>query len=117
MTEENHPDRFKTYMTESIIHTLILIFLIFIARQIYKIDKFKNKFMAALIFSLIISLSSDAISRSIEAYRANNNTESNIIDNLAYYQHFFEYIGDSSMQISLVINLRIWTCYLFKIWY
>ena len=112
----NHPERLDCYMIESIIHTLILIFLIFIAIQIFKIDKFKNRFMAAMIFSLIISLSSDAISRSIEAYRAQATTNE-IIDSMAFYQHFFEYIGDRTMQISLLINLRIWTCYLFKIWY
>lgn len=101
----------KTASTMMAIEGLTIICMLVVGMKVYKIDKFKNKYIFFLLLFLNLSIYSDfadwvqnskkTILRSDYLYSSSSN--------------FLGFLTISFMNIALKLNLRIWVSYLLKI--
>ena len=93
---------------------LTIICMMVVGWKVYKIDKFKNKYIFFLILLLNLSLFSDFIDWLviINGHGIKDKHSQHLRQS---WHHFLEYLTITFMNVALKINLRIWISYTLKI--
>ena len=74
----------------------------------YKKTRFNNKFIIAMIFAIFMAVITDSLKQGVIMMILPD-------ENWSHYAREFDSFTGYFMQLGLVLNLRIWMSYLFKI--
>ena len=105
-----------TSLIMMIIDIIMLTCMGIVVRKVYKIDRFKNKFIFSLILSIILSLTCD-FTNWVVLWIKNDYD----LDDVAMQEYFHDWNTSMDvaaaffMAVALKLNLRIWTVYYIKI--
>ena len=98
------------------IDAVALLVMLFAGLKVYKIDKFKNRFIVFMMVFIILSISFDLANWILTKKKMENDTHEGTL-RLHDINMTLDLLTGTSMIIALQLNLRIWFVYLLKIGY
>ena len=95
-----------------IIDAVAILVMLFAGLKVYKIDKFKNRFIISMMVFIVLSISFDLANWTVTKLKDESDEDRS---NLNQYNVALDLATGTSMMIALLLNLRIWLVYLLKI--